>query len=124
MTISLVLPKLSLVAEPALSSFRLQYLIEPFEGPIVAQTLTVSHELVIGRGPWVDVRLQGRLISRRHILVRAAYSGLELEDTSTYGTLVDGVPLKLASMRIGRECNLMVGCVHIWLRRVLHEEHS
>ena len=101
MTISVVLPRLSLAAEPALSSFRLQYLIEPFEGPIVAQTLTVSHELVI-----------------------AAYSGLELEDTSTYGTLVDGVPLKLASMRIGRECNLMVGCVHIWLRRVLHEEHS
>lgn len=124
MTISFVLPKLSLAAEPALSSFRLQYLIEPYEGPIVGQTLTVSQELVIGRGPWVDVRLQGRLISRRHLLVRAVHSGLELEDISTYGTLVDGVALKLGSMRIGRECNLMVGCVHVWLRRVLHEEHD
>ena len=122
MTTSVEQPALRLSTEPAPGSFRLQYLIEPYAGPIVAQTLTVHEELVIGRDPAADVQLEGRLISRRHLLVRATYTGLELEDISTYGTLVNGVPLQLARLRLGRECTVLVGCVRVWLRRVLSEE--
>jgi len=120
-TTSEMLPKLSLSAEPSPTRFRLQYVIDPYTGPIVAQTLTVRRELVIGRSPTADLQLEGRLISRRHVVVRAASAGLEIEDLSVYGTLVDGVPLQLARVRLGRECNLLVGCVRVWLRRELSE---
>jgi predicted component of type VI protein secretion system len=97
-------------------------LVEHFEGPILGQTLNIDSELVIGRDAEADLRLQGRLISRRHVLVRAVDGGLELQDISVHGTLVDGVPLQLARRRVGRECNLLVGCVRVWLRRVLPGE--
>jgi pSer/pThr/pTyr-binding forkhead associated (FHA) protein len=113
---------LSLLAEPEPHRFRVQYLVEHFEGPILGQTLNVDSELVIGRDAEADLRLQGRLISRRHVLVRAVASGLELQDISVHGTLVDGVPLQRARRRIDRECNLLVGCVRVWLRRVLPGE--
>jgi two-component system response regulator AtoC len=50
-------------------------------------------ELVIGRGPEADVRLDGDSVSRRHALLRARQNGFTLEDLgSSNGTLVRGQP--------------------------------
>jgi predicted component of type VI protein secretion system len=94
-------------------------LIEPFRGPVNGRTLNVDGELLIGREPTAGVTISGALISRRHVLVRALHDGLEIEDISSHGTLVDGETLRLTRRRVGRECTLHVGCVCVWLRRVL-----
>jgi hypothetical protein len=97
------------------SGFRLQVVIEPFEGPIRGRTLHVQNELSVGRDPAADLRLDGRLISRKHAIVRVAGEGLEIEDVSSNGTLVDGTLLHMGRRRVGRECILIVGCVRLWL---------
>jgi predicted component of type VI protein secretion system len=112
-------PKLSLSATPGSESFLLQYVVEPLSGPRQTRTVRVCGELVIGRGETADLRLEGRLISRRHVLVRALYDALEVEDISTHGTLVDGASLRLGRLRTGRECQLLVGCVRVRLQRLL-----
>ena len=118
------MPKLSLSAVSSPERFLLQYVVEPLSGHVEARTVTVCSELVIGRDQAADLRVAGRLISRRHALVRALHDGLEIEDVSTHGTLVDGVTLRLDRVRLGRECHLLVGCVRIWLRRMLTDPHA
>jgi len=114
--------KLSVTAEPAPCRFQLQILIDPFAGSPVSRTVEVCGELTIGRDPSADLTLQGRLVSRRHALVRAFRDGLEIEDISTHGTLVDRVALRLARLRVGPECSLFVGCSRVWLRRMYASE--
>jgi predicted component of type VI protein secretion system len=79
----------------------------------------VYDDLRIGRDPSSDLTLQGRLVSRHHAVVRAARDGLEIEDISRHGTLVDSMTLHRARLQVGPECTLFVGCVRLRLRRLL-----
>jgi pSer/pThr/pTyr-binding forkhead associated (FHA) protein len=102
----------------AADDFLLEVLLEPFERPALTRVLSVDRELVIGREPTADLTVQGHLVSRRHVLIRAAQSGLEIEDVSRNGTLVDGVTLRGGQRRVSSECTLVVGCVRLSLRRL------
>ena len=97
--------------------FWLLVVIEPFEAPIITRTLSVNGELVIGRDASADLTLGGALVSRRHAVVRGVQGGLEIEDISSNGTLVEGTTLKHACLRVPHECTLYVGCFRLWLRR-------
>jgi pSer/pThr/pTyr-binding forkhead associated (FHA) protein len=99
-----------------LRRYRLQVAIESYSGPAATRTLTVERELVIGRDDKAGLTLDGGLVSRRHVLVRAVEEGLEIEDVSSNGTLVDGVTVRRASVRAGNECTLDVGSFRLWLR--------
>jgi pSer/pThr/pTyr-binding forkhead associated (FHA) protein len=105
-------------------SFKLQVVIESYTGPLAGRTLTVDRELVIGRDSSADLTLVGGLISRRHVLVRAVDSGLEIEDISSNGTVVNGATLRRESLRVGNECTLGVGCMRLWLSRVLPKDQG
>ncbi|HKU45137.1 MAG TPA: FHA domain-containing protein [Polyangiales bacterium] len=104
-------------ASEASAGFRLQIVVEPFEGPIRGLTLNAERELSIGRDPQCGLQLEGRLISRKHAVVRATPDGLEVEDTSSNGTLVDGTYLRMNRRQVAQDCILVVGCVRLWLRK-------
>ena len=105
----------SLTAEPY--CFRVQVFIEPFEGPALQFVVDVENELVIGRGPEVGIWLDGCTVSRRHALVRATADGLEIEDVSANGTLVDGAYLQMGRRWAGHQCDLVVGCSKLRLHK-------
>jgi pSer/pThr/pTyr-binding forkhead associated (FHA) protein len=94
-----------------------QVVIEPFEGPTLQFVVDVEDELVIGRGPEVGVWLDGRMVSRRHALVRATADGLEIEDVSANGTLVDGAYVQMGRRWVGHQCKLVVGCSRLRLHK-------
>lgn len=102
----------------ASSAFRLQIVLEPYEGPTRDLTLHVERELSIGRDLAAALRIDGRLVSRKHAIVRATSAGLEVEDVSSHGTLVNGAYLHMGRRCVADECILVVGCVRLWLRRV------
>lgn len=81
--------------------------------------MNVERELWIGRDPECGVWLEGRLVSRKHAVLRARPEGLEVEDTSSNGTLVDGAFLRMSRCRVANESILIVGCVRLWLRKPL-----
>lgn len=110
---------LGLAADTTSFGFQLQVVIERFEEPIVGMTLNVERDLLIGRCPSAGLIIDGRLVSRQHVLVRSAQSGLEIEDVSSNGTLVDGNLLLRARKRVGSQCKLLVGCVRLTLQRVM-----
>jgi pSer/pThr/pTyr-binding forkhead associated (FHA) protein len=99
------------------SGFRLQIVMEPFAGPAQRVSLEVDRELSIGRDPDAGLQLGGHFVSRKHAIVRAVGDGLEVEDPSSHGTLVDGSLLHMNRRRVGRECVLTVGCVRLSLYR-------
>lgn len=99
------------------SGFRIQIVVEPFAGPAQRVSLEVDSELSIGRDPDAGLRLGGHFVSRKHAIVRAVGDGLEIEDTSSHGTLVDGTLMHMNQRRVGRECVLIVGCVRLRVRR-------
>lgn len=102
----------------ASSAFRLQIVLEPYRGPTRDLTLDVERELSIGRDLEASLRIDGRLVSRRHAIVRATSRGLEIEDVSRHGMLVDGAYLRMGRRCVADECILVVGCTRLWLRRV------
>ena len=104
-------------ARAASSGFRVQIVVEPFAGPAQRVSLDVDSELSIGRDPDAGLRLGGHFVSRKHAIVRAVADGLEIEDTSSHGTLVDGSLLHMNRRRVARECVLIVGCVRLRLYR-------
>ena len=110
---------LGLVPDTTSFGFQVQVVIERFEEPIVGMTLNVERDLLIGRCPSAGLIIDGRLVSRQHVLVRAAQAGLEVEDVSSNGTLVDGTLLLRGRRRVGSQCKLLVGCVRLTLQRVL-----
>jgi predicted component of type VI protein secretion system len=100
------------------SGFQLQVVIERFEEAIAGITMSVEHDLLIGRCPNAGLIIDGRLVSRQHVYVRAAGSGLEIEDVSSNGTLVDGSLLLHGRRRVAKQCKLLVGTTRLWLQRV------
>ena len=99
-------------------AFRLEIVLEPYKGPTRDLTLYVERELSIGRDLAAALRIDGRLVSRKHVIVRASNPGLEIEDVSCHGTLVDGAYLRMGRRCVADECILVVGCTRLWLRRV------
>jgi hypothetical protein len=92
--------------------------VKPYALPLYISVLRVERVLVIGRDPAVGLVLDGALVSRRHALVRANGRGLEIEDISRHGTLVDGQPLRAARRHIEVEGELLIGCNRVRLRRL------
>lgn len=88
----------------------------------MARTMTALGELLIGRDTVSDLMLEDDLVSRRHVIVRSVDDGLELEDVSTNGTLVNGSPLRRGRVRVGDECTLMLGASRLVLCKVEHIE--
>lgn len=80
--------------------------------------LRVDRVLVVGRDPHSGLVLEGALVSRRHALVRRAGAGLEVEDISRHGTLVDGLCVHKARVQVASVTELMVGCNQVRLRRL------
>jgi pSer/pThr/pTyr-binding forkhead associated (FHA) protein len=59
------------------------------EGPLAGERFEIDRELVLGRTN-ADITIQDPLISRRHAVVRAADSAIEIEDLgSLNGTIVN-----------------------------------
>ena len=83
-----------------------------------SRTLDLQRELLVGRDASADLLLDDDLVSRRHVIVRRGASGLEVEDVSTNGTLVDGQPLRRAHRAVGAGCTLMLGTSKLGLRLV------
>jgi pSer/pThr/pTyr-binding forkhead associated (FHA) protein len=107
-------------------TFWLRVVIEPYAAPVSTRVVRVVDELLIGRDASAGLLLPGPLVSRRHVVVRAAQSGLEIEDVSSNGTLIDGEPLQHARVRTTQECTLQVGTIRLRLRRLQQrtEQHS
>ncbi|MET0385155.1 MAG: ATPase, T2SS/T4P/T4SS family [Polyangiales bacterium] len=93
--------------------------VERAGGPATVRTFTLGEPLVIGRDPAAAVCLDDQFVSRHHVLIRATGDGLVLEDVSSNGTLVDGVPLRRARCEVGARCTLQIGSTLIGLRRLL-----
>lgn len=111
--------RLSCLPDATTSDFQLQVVIERFEEAIVGMTLSVERDLLIGRCPTAGLIIDGRLVSRQHVFVRATAAGLEIEDVSSNGTLVDGTMLLRARRRVAKQCKLLVGTTRLWLQRVM-----
>lgn len=111
--------RFSCLPDATTSDFQLQVVIERFEEAIVGMTLSVERDLLIGRCPTAGLIIDGRLVSRQHVFVRATESGLEIEDVSSNGTLVDGTMLLRARRRVAKQCKLLVGTTRLWLQRVM-----
>ncbi|HTU57374.1 MAG TPA: FHA domain-containing protein [Polyangiales bacterium] len=92
--------------------------VRPFGAALFMSVLRVEHVLVIGRDPACGLVLEGALVSRRHALLRATDTTLEVEDISRHGTLVNGQPLHSARARVEREINLVIGCNRVRLRQL------
>jgi hypothetical protein len=92
--------------------------VKPFDESLYMSVLRVEHVLVIGRDPSCGLVLDGDLVSRRHALLHATDTGLEIEDISRHGTLVNGLPLHAARAQDERELNLVIGCNRVRLRRL------
>ena len=92
--------------------------VRPFGAPLFMSVLRVEHVLVIGRDPACGLVLEGALVSRRHALLRATDTCLEVEDISRHGTLVNGLPLQAARTQVEREFSLVIGCNRVRLRRL------
>lgn len=93
--------------------------VKPYSVPLYISVLRVEHVLVIGRDPACGLVLEGALVSRRHVLLHAKDSGgLEIEDISRHGTLVNGMPLQAARVQVERETNLVIGCNRVRMRRL------
>lgn len=100
--------------------------IKGLNDPLRTCVMRLEGELLIGRDPQAALVLRGDLVSRRHAKVRARGSVLEVQDTSSHGTLVDGVPLCAASLQVANECDLVIGCnrIHIKLLQIcVHNKH-
>ena len=102
------------------ASFLLRVVIERPDMPVTTRTLTVEGELSVGRDPDAGLMLDDALVSRRHVLIRTANSGLEVEDVSSNGTILDGVSLSRSCRRTGVTCALLVGKSRLVLRRLEH----
>lgn len=92
--------------------------VRPFNAALFMSVLRMEHVLLMGRDPACGLVLEGDLVSRRHALLRATETGLEVEDISRHGTLVDGLPLNAASIQVEREVELVIGCNRVRLRRL------
>jgi pilus assembly protein CpaF len=99
-------------------SFALRMILERADALISTRTLTVDRELLVGRDAAAGLCLEDDLVSRRHVMVRALADGLEVEDVSSNGTLVDGTPLRRARRTVGRECTLLLGASKLQLHRL------
>jgi pSer/pThr/pTyr-binding forkhead associated (FHA) protein len=93
-------------------------LVKRYDESLFVGVLNAEHELVIGREPGVGLLLDGGFVSRRHALVRASAAGLEVQDISSNGMLVDGVPLQNGRVVVARECTLFIGCNLVRLQRL------
>jgi pilus assembly protein CpaF len=106
------------VAPRNLASFVLRVTVELADGRLTTQTLSVDGELVVGRDAAADLYLDDALVSRRHVLIRAAQRGLEVEDVSSNGTLLDGNLLHRSCQAVAQGCTLAVGSSTLQLRRL------
>jgi len=93
-------------------------LVKRYNESLCIRVLNPEHELLIGREAGAGLPLRGSLVSRRHALVRPSDTGLEIQDVSSNGTLVNGVPLQKGSLLVTRECTLVVGCNLVRLHRL------
>ena len=103
-------------SEAGTFSWPLQVDLESAGKPAWSRTLDLRSELLVGRDAGADLMLEDDLVSRRHVIVRRGAKGLEVEDVSTNGTLVDGQPLRRAHRRVGDACTLMLGASKLGLR--------
>ena len=94
--------------------------VKPYGVPLYISVLRVEHVLVMGRDPSCGLVLEGSLVSRRHVLLRARAddAGMEIEDISKHGSLVNGEPLQGARVQVGNELNLVVGGNRVRLRKL------
>lgn len=95
--------------------------VEPHGAALFMSVLRVENVLVIGRDPSCGLVLEGELVSRRHALLHATETGLEVEDISRHGTLANGMPLHATRMHTELEIELMIGCNRVRLRRLAAE---
>jgi len=93
--------------------------VKPYGEPLYVSVLRVEHVLVLGRDPSCGLVLEGSLVSRRHVLLRANdEQSLEIEDISKHGTLVNGQPLQNARVQVDNETMLVIGGNRVRLRRL------
>ncbi len=77
------------------------------------QSFDGRQPLWIGRDPDVDITIPGSIVSRRHVCVEPSPDGLKLTDSSSNGTLVDGLLLRRAVRVVGNQARLQLGGVEL-----------
>ena len=107
-----------IAADSAGTALQLRVTIEaPARAPLTRSC--VCEALRIGRDPAADLTLEDSMVSRQHAIVRASPdSGLEIEDVSSNGTLVDGRLLHGQRRSVPAQCTLLVGATLVHLRRM------
>jgi pilus assembly protein CpaF len=101
--------------EPAPQPFEL---VLEREGRIVwTRTVALGALLRVGRAPDCDIALDDDALSRRHASIRVDTEDLWVEDTSTNGTIADGVVLRQQARRVGFGRPIAMGTSLLSVRR-------
>jgi pilus assembly protein CpaF len=79
----------------------LELSIEQQGQPTQTRAIAPGQWLTVGRAPECTLRIEDPSISRQHIRLRVEHDDVEVEDTSTNGTLADGNVLRKRAMRVG-----------------------
>ncbi|MET0342860.1 MAG: ATPase, T2SS/T4P/T4SS family [Polyangiales bacterium] len=82
------------------------------------QPVCRGEAIQVGRAPDCAVTIDDDAISRRHVTLRVDIDAVDVEDTSTNGTLADGVVLRRTARRIGLGRPVAIGGAVITVRRL------
>src|SRR5690606_15115178 len=94
---------------PASSRERFEIVVAREGLTALVQPVRCGEPVRIGRAPDCTVALEDDAISRYHALLRVDEAGVTVEDTSTNGTLADGMVLRRAERRVAFGRPLVMG---------------
>jgi pilus assembly protein CpaF len=103
--------------EPDVSRAKHEIALERDGCAMVLWPIRDSEDVTIGRAADCTIVLDDELVSRRHALLRLHGDQLHVQDTSTNGTLADGVVLKGEAHRIALGRPVMIGQSRLVVRR-------
>jgi pilus assembly protein CpaF len=72
---------------------------------------------IVGRAPDCDLHIDDPSLSRKHARLKIEANAVEVEDTSTNGTLADGTVLRNRVMRVGFDKPIALGASVIFVRK-------
>lgn len=92
-------------------------MLEQSGHPVWTRTLPLRGPISVGRDPDSQLFLDDDLVSRTHLVVRECEAGLEIEDVSTNGSLLDGTPLRKTTRRVCGRARVQLGASVLTMSR-------
>jgi pilus assembly protein CpaF len=90
--------------------------IDHDDGRRESREIEIRQSVTIGRDASCDVRLAGDLVSRRHATIWLEHETLRVEDTSSNGTLADGVLLHRTAAQVAYGAPILIGHAAVYFR--------